>query len=457
MRGPTTRRHSRSTLRRLARGLACAALLAGCGAPAPRPLNVLVVMLDTLRADHVGAYGYPHPTTPALDALAARSHLFESARAQSSCTFPSVNSLLTSRYPARFLNQPGGSFGIPESIPSLAEMLAARGWQTAAVSASPIVRANPGHHNPHGGFGRGFATFDEHCEWRFARCVTSTALATIGRLQEPFFAYLHYLDPHDPYRPPAEFGARFTRGTVPWEWAMRGDPNPIAAMLYRQAPAVEYDARAIRHLEGLYDGEIAFLDSHLGRLFDTLERDGRLERTVVVVVSDHGESFLEHGHVKHCRTLYEAEIRTPLLVRLPGQVEGARHRAPVQHVDVVPTLLELLGVEPEGAALEGRSLVPLLEGEPLPDGLAFATIDTLRSVTDGRRKLILDLRRGTREMYDLAADPGERHDVARDPRSAAALRRLRAELRGWIARTEGETGLGPSEEAQRRLEALGYL
>jgi arylsulfatase A-like enzyme len=144
-------------------------------------------------------------------------------------------------------------------------------------------------------------------------------------------------------------------------------------------------------------------------------------------------------------------------VRLPGQVEGARHRAPVQHVDVVPTLLELLGVEPDGAALEGRSLVPLLEGEPLPDGLAYAAIDTLRSVTDGRRKLILDLRQGTGEMYDLAADPGERRDVARDPRSAGALRRLRAELRGWIARTEGEAGLGLSEEAQRRLEALGYL
>src|SRR5687767_7381233 len=145
---------------RLARILACAALLCGCAAPEPERLNVLVVMLDTLRADHVGAYGYPRPTTPNLDALAARSHLFESARAQSSCTFPSVNSLLTSRYPADFLAQPGGSFGIPEGIPSLAEMLAERGWQTAAVSASPIVRATPGHHNPHGGFGRGFATFD---------------------------------------------------------------------------------------------------------------------------------------------------------------------------------------------------------------------------------------------------------------------------------------------------------
>ena len=442
---------------RLVRTLLCAALLAGCGAPEPEPLNVLVVMLDTLRADHVGAYGYPRPTTPNLDALAARSHLFESARSQSSCTFPSVNSLLTSRYPADFLAQPGGSFGIPEGIPSLAEMLAERGWQTAAVSASPIVRATPGHHNPQGGFGRGFAIFDEHCEWRHARCVTNMALATIGRLQEPFFAYLHYLDPHDPYRPPEEIGARFTSGAVPWEWAMRGDPNPIAAMLYKQGPAVEYDATAIRHLEGLYDGEIAFLDSHLGRLFDTLEREGRLERTVVVVLSDHGESFLEHGHVKHCRTLYDAEIQTPLLVRLPRQVDGVRHGESVQHVDVVPTLLDLLGIEPQGAELEGRSLVPLLEGESLPEALAFATIDSLRSVTDGRSKLILDLREGTREMYDLAADPGERRDVIRDARSAAALRRLRAELRGWIARTEGESGLGLSEEAQQRLQALGYL
>jgi arylsulfatase A-like enzyme len=134
-----------------------------------------------------------------------------------------------------------------------------------------------------------------------------------------------------------------------------------------------------------------------------------------------------------------------------------RHGASVQHVDLVPTLLDLLGVEPKNDALEGRSLVPLLEGESLPEALAYATIDSLRSVTDGRSKLILDLREGTREMYDLAADPGERRDVIRDARSAATLRRLRAELRGWIARTEGEAGLGLSEEAQQRLQALGYL
>jgi arylsulfatase A-like enzyme len=432
------------------------ALLAACKLPTQRGRwNVLLVLVDTQRADRLGAYGYARPTSPNLDAFAAGAHLFEDARAQSSCTFPSANSLLTSRYPARFLAQPRRALGIPAGIPSLAEMLGPRGWSTAAVSASPVVRATKSRHNPRAGFGRGFERFDEHCEWRDGGCVTNRALATLDRLREPFFLYLHYMDPHGPYNPPRELRERFALGKSDLRWVRRGNPNPLADMIYKKGPRVEYTADDVRYLQGLYDGEVAFFDQQLGRLIDNLRERDVLDRTVVALVSDHGESFLEHGHVKHCRTLYDTEIRTPLVLRLPRQREGARHAGAVQNLDLVPTLLDLLGEEAAGGTLEGRSLVPMLEGRSLEPGLAFASIGALRSVADEHHKLIHDLREKTWRLYDLEADPGELHDLARTDRRTFV--RLRDALLAWVKSVEGEDGLEKSEEADRRLQALGYL
>ena len=438
--------------------LAClAAPLVSCKLPTQRGRwNVLVVLVDTQRADRMGAYGYGRPTSPVFDELAAGSHLFEQARAQAPCTFPSVNSLLTSRYPSRFLGQPGRALGIPEGIPSLAEMLGPRGWDTAAVSASPVVRATPSRHNPSAGYGRGFERFDEECEWRGGGCVTTRALAALDRLREPFFLYLHYLDPHGPYDPRDDLRARFVRHRSELRWVRRGNPNPIADMLYKQGPRVEVGTQDLGLLQDLYDGEVATFDSELGRLLEGLRERDVLDRTVLALVSDHGESFLEHGHVKHCRTLYDTELKTPFLLRLPRQREGVRHARAVQNVDLVPTVLDLLGArETGGGALEGRSLVPLLEGRPLEEALSFGSIGTLRSVNDDRHKLIHNLRRGTWELYDLHADPGERRNLAREDRRTFA--RLRTALLDWIARVEGVEGLERSQEAQRRLEALGYL
>ncbi|MGH9361061.1 MAG: sulfatase-like hydrolase/transferase, partial [Thermoanaerobaculia bacterium] len=182
---------------------ATALVLAACaGGGEPRPLNVVLVLVDTLRADHLGVYGYRRPTSPALDAFAREAVVFTDARSQAGCTFPSVNSLLTSQLPERFLGQPEGRIGIPDGIPTLPEILRARGWATAAVSASAVVRRRPIRHNPHGGFGRGFDLFLEECAWKSAACVNERALAALDTLPRPFFLYLHYLEPHAPYRPP---------------------------------------------------------------------------------------------------------------------------------------------------------------------------------------------------------------------------------------------------------------
>lgn len=451
------RRRFARRLALLALALAPLALLvAGCDLPTQRGRwNVLVILVDTLRADRLGAYGYDRPTSPALDELAAGSYLFENARAQAPCTFPSANSLLTSRYPAEFLGQPRRAIGIPPDIPSIAELLSARGFSTAAVSASPVVRATKGKQNPTGGFGRGFDRFEESCEWRDGGCVTNKALAALDGLREPFFLYLHYLDPHGPYNPPRELRERFVTARSELRWVRRGNPNPIADMLYKGGPKVEYGAEDVRFLQQLYDAEIAAFDRQLRRLLGELRQRDLLDRTILVLVSDHGESFLEHGDIKHCRTLYDTEIRTPFVLRLPRQREGSRIAASVQNLDLVPTLFDLLGEPFAGRGFQGRSLVPLLEGESAENGLAYGLMSSLRSVTDGRHKLVHDLRAGTWKLFDLRADPGETRDVAQGERRAFAA--LRERLLAWVASVEGADGLERSEEVEERLKSLGYL
>jgi arylsulfatase A-like enzyme len=447
-------------MRRSALVLALALLLgaiAACRVPHPRGRwNVVVVLVDTLRADHVSAYGYPRPTTPHVDALARDAYLFTQARAQASCTFPSAASVLTSRYPATFLGQPGDAMGIPPGVRSLAELLAARGWSTAAVSASAVVRATPSQFNPSGGYGRGFARFDEDCEWREATCVSNHGLVALDRLREPFFLYLHYLDPHAPYSPPQPYRRVFRLGRPDTPWAMKGDPRPLEDMLYKGGPAVEYTPGDIRFLRSLYDGEISYFDAQLGRVLDELRRRDLLDRTVLALVSDHGESFMDHGDMGHCNSVYEDEIKTPFVLRLPLQQHGARIDATVQNLDLVPTLVDLLGVAvPAGQHLEGVSLLPLLDGAKAGERYAYALIGTRRSVTDGRFKLVHDLQSGRFALYDLQRDPGETHDVQAEQRPTFA--RLRQKLLGWIAHSEGANGGERGREALRRLRALGYL
>jgi arylsulfatase len=437
--------------------VAAAALLAtGCGVGSQRGRwNVVVVLVDTLRADRLGAYGYDRPTSPRFDALAAGSYLFTDARAQASCTYPSVNSILTSRYPARFLGQPGGRLGIPDDVPTIASILAGQGFATAAVSSSAVVRATPGELNPTGGFGAGFQRFDEECQLKDGDCVHDRTTRILAGLPEPFFLYLHYLDPHAPYAPPRELRERFVRGTTQQRWVRRGNPNPIGEAIYDGRQGVTWQDSDVAYLQDLYDAEVAAFDGYLGQLEDELRRRGLLDRTVFALVADHGESFLEHGHVKHCRTVYEAEIKTPFLLRLPRQREGRRIGGAVQNLDLVPTLVDLLDLPVEGRGFEGVSLLPLLEGDEPGERLSYAMIAAQRSVTDGRHKVIHDLRAGTWQLFDVAADPGERRDVLRAARGPFG--RLRPALLSWLGRTEGEGGLQRAEEAERRLKAVGYL
>jgi len=445
-----------------------ALLLAGCARePSPAPVaapkvrNLVVILVDTLRADHLSLYGYERPTSPNLDRLAGRSGIvFENARSQSNCTFPSVNSLLTSRAPTVFLaglRETG--FAIPEATPSIARRLADAGYATAAVSASPIVRATPSPENEAGGFGDGFDSFDEECRWREAACVMARARPALDELPEPFFVYLHFLEPHDPYRPqPFPGGGHPFAGDGPEgpdkEWVRLGDPRPVANHLYSGEPDPGLTDADLEHLVALYDEEILYWDEQMLEIFARLERRGMLESTAIAIVSDHGEEFLEHGHVKHCRTLYDTEIGVPMVLFVPGR-GPLRVTAPVSNLDLVPTLLDLVGVEAPDGALEGRSLRPLFEGGTLPRAPQFAAYGQLRAVVDGGWKLVRNLRARETELYDLGSDPGETGD-----RATAApdeVRRLRLLLGEWRRSTEPEGARQGADEAEKQLRAVGYL
>ncbi|HYU34061.1 MAG TPA: sulfatase [Thermoanaerobaculia bacterium] len=450
--------------------LFAALLLLPSGACSPRkpkparPLNVIFILVDTLRADHLGIYGYPRDTSPNLDAFARRSVFFREARSQASCTFPSVNSILTSRYPAAFLGQPGQAMGIPANVPSLAEILRLRGYRTVAVSASAVVRNTPSQHNPGAGFGRGFEVFQEDCVWKAAACVNRQVLGRLKRDQDadaadrPLFLYIHYIDPHGPYNPPREHERRFATGRPDKPFIRNGNPNPIGDMLYKGGPDPGVTPADLQYLRDLYDDEINYLDGQLLHLFRVLEENGWLDDSVIVFAADHGEEFLEHGHIKHCRTVFDSSVKVPLFFHIPGVAARALEQ-PVQNLDIVPTLLDYLRIPTTGMTLEGKSLRPLIERQQPEDPYQYSLSGPYRGVADGRFKLIQNLAGEAFLLFDLKRDPGETRNILAGERRN--FHRLRDALGRWLAQTEGQgradESLRKAREAEEKLRSLGYL
>jgi choline-sulfatase len=392
--------------------------------------NVLLVTLDTTRADHLGCYGRASAQTPALDGLAARGVLWEHALSTAPLTTPAHASLLTGLYPPAHGVRNNGSAPLDAAHPTLAGLLRERGYATAAfVSAFVLDRRY--------GLDRGFEVYDDAIEpttaaaafgsrdSRSARAVTDAAL---GWLEErdpdrPFLLWVHYYDPHDPYQPPPPFDERF-----------------------RDRP---------------YDGEIAYVDSQLARLISALGARGLEPRTLVAVAGDHGESLGEHGEAAHARLVYEGAMRVPLILACPG-VLGAGERVEdrvASIADLAPSLLELLGVEPPRIC-DGSSLfAPAEAGRAvyletlLPYyNHGWAPLFALRT---REAKYILAPRR---ELYDLVNDPAEAVNLyGRDPRSAELERELDERLRGWGPRAlpQEETRVRDPEEVSK-LAALGY-
>jgi arylsulfatase len=416
-----------------------------------RAPSVVLLVADTLRADHMSLYGHARSTTPALERLSRSAVVFERAWSQSACTFPSVNSLLTSQPAASFLGEPARARRDLTGRGGLAERLRAAGYRTWAVSASWVVRATDSPHNDWGGgYGAGFDVFDESCADEAAACVNGRAIDLIDEHvgdPTPFFLYLHYLDPHDPYRPPPDHPRRFADSFEgPTDVAL-GDPNRIVAEPGRAS------APELRQLVDLYDEEIRYLDDQIDRLFAALRERALLEHTIVVLAADHGEAFGEHGDFKHCGSVYEEQTRTPLVFWLPDRAQGRRVDRPTENLDLVPTLLDLVGVAAVAPPMHGTSLKPDLEGRGDDADLAFSSQGAWQSVTDGRFKWIENVDRKTGELFDLAHDPAER----------TALRDAGAEIRARLEAALQARFRNATERARnwdrvaRELRALGYL
>ena len=413
--------------------------------------GIVLVSIDTLRRDHVGAYGYGPPTTPRLDALARAGLVAEDAASVSSWTLPSHLSMLTSLDPAAH----GGTdmrHGFRGGVPTLPALLRAAGYATQAVTSHLYVSGVYG-------LDAGFDRLDFHQDRRAAD-VAGRAIDLIDRFADrPFFLFLHFYDPHWHYDPPEEVKAKFVKpyaGAITGRW---GD--------FSSRPASAVTPADLAHLLSLYDAEIRYTDDEVGRVLDHLSARGALDGTLVLVTSDHGEEFLEHGSWEHQKTLYEEVIRVPLIARGPG-IAPRREPAPVSLLDVAPTILAWAGVAVP-TSFAGRSLLaPLPPGDREQYGETDHTVDRSRKLFvragASRWKAILSLDPTgaavrAEEWYDLAADPRETKS-APPAASAADAIRARALARWKAGRAASSSSAKPvclSPEQTERLRALGYV
>jgi len=426
-----------------------AAGAAACARPAPR--HVLLISIDALRADRLGVYGYPRPTSPFLDRLARDGRVFENAFVNTHGTTASHTTILSGLYQqSHGVVLEGGRGGvaghrIPDQVPLVQETLRAHGYTTLGVTAGGNVGRGFG-------FARGFDRFDARrggvgkVAERLAGLVAD---ALAARPDGPIFAFLHTYQVHSPYAPPARYRARFG---VPAD-----APDAGSAFLLRHAAAAgALDAAALDVISGLYDAEIRYTDDTLGALFARLEALGFLERCLVVVTSDHGEELGDHGGLLHGDRLYDELLRVPLIIAGEG-VEPGRDRSLAGSVDVAPTVLAWAGVRPD-RKLEGVPL-PLAGGAAARRRAIVAQYGTARYAVRTRSWKLIENRDGDAELYHLESDPGEQDDVAdRHPR---IVERLRAELAAWMAERGEPVPAGApvtlDAEEERRLRALGYL
>jgi arylsulfatase A-like enzyme/Tfp pilus assembly protein PilF len=405
------------------------------GAVPARLPNVLLITIDTLRWDHVGAYGASDVTTPALDGLAARGVRFETAIMHAPLTAPSHASILTGLTPIRHGVRDNGAFVLPASLPTLATVFRDAGYATAGfISGFPLDRRF--------GFAHGFETYDDRlppsgaapgagATERHADDTTAHVTDWIDRhathadaaqKERPWLVWVHYFDPHAAYQPPPQYLQQFPTRR--------------------------------------YDGEIAFVDAQIARLLGHLGNRDALARAITLVTADHGESLGEHGEETHGVFIYDSTLRVPLIVAGMGVPSGRVAAVVARGVDVLPTLLDLAGV-PAPQSLDGRSLRPAIDGRPMADEPAYIESllasrnfgwAALRGMRDARWKYI---DAPSREVYDLTADRRESiNRFAERPERAAAM------ARGLAAATDRATPAAAqpvAAETAARLRALGYI
>ena len=434
-----------------------------------RRFNVVVYLIDTLRSDHLGCYGYDKPTSPNIDAFAAEAAVFEHTIAQASYTRASVPSLLTGTGPRTHgvllaRNQ------LPDTIQNVAEILSRRGYDTAAFITNPVVDKS--------GIERGVDQFRLETE----ATVLKNALQWIDDRDSgaPFYLYLHTMEPHAPYAPPDKFQAGFASGVR--QPALTPDKRGVLARIHKKLfgvngePAISFAGRVWldallagalevgdhQHtLPALYDAEIAHADERFGGFVRSLKERALYDNTVIVLTSDHGEEFYEHGSWEHSRTLYSEILNIPLIVRFPSAAggTGTRVKSMAQEIDVMPTLLAILGI-PIPEYVEGDNLLPLSgDRSPKQTRVLFSHNGGVwlgDAVVDYPWKYIES--QVGRELFDLERDPAERASLtAEKPLLAGYYRSLIRARAASTSNREANSQVEISPEQLKKIRTLGYL
>ena len=442
----------RSLVPVLAAGLALAAACRG-RTQTPVPERVVLISIDTLRADHLACYGYRRPTSPAIDALAREGVLFDDVSAPSPWTLPSHASLLTGLYPSRHGLKAHDRY-LPSTVPTLAARLGRAGFLTAGV-------VNSYNLGPRFGLDRGFQEFlyveEAADQVEPSTRITDQAMAWLRQHRHRrLFLFVHYYDVHSDYRSRPRYEEQFVspyRGVA--------DGTTAQLMAYREG-RVRLEGGDAAHLIDLYDAGIRQMDDELQRLVSFLRDEKLLDGTLLVLTSDHGEEFLERGGVLHGRTQFQEVMRVPLVMRGPGLPAGRRDPTPASLLDVMPTVLGLLRIE-RPPSLDGEDLSWQGDADRRAGRYLFgeadhnnAKPDITRAVRQRSYKLHFNRLTGQRELFDLARDPGERVDRATSEPAVTADLKARLD-RFMQIRGEAASPSRLTPEEIEKLRSLGYL
>ncbi|OPL17948.1 MAG: hypothetical protein AVO35_07250 [Candidatus Aegiribacteria sp. MLS_C] len=438
-------------------GLVLAAIVltatASCTRGVERP-SVVLVIIDTLRADHLSCYGYRRDTSPVLDSLAEAGVMMENVTAQSSWTLPATASIMSGQTPVSHgagMDVPTGRvFGMDPEMPLLAMVMNDNGYATAGFFNVYLLSGDFGFH-------RGFDLFECRDDGNGkADSTVSSAIRWLQRVPDdrPFLLVVHLFDPHDPYDPPRPFDTLYGTGGSERDGGLEGDgglEREIGFWKFTEEGAVA-DTGSRNRLEGLYDGEIAWVDGQLGRLMAQV-RDLEREGTLVVVTADHGEEFLEHGYVGHGRTLYPEITSVPLIISGTDALRDVHPEAMCGQVDITPTILDYCGLEMP-VPVRGRSLFGLEHtGTRMLSASGINTGSQLYqvSVRTTRKQLIWNARTDSAETYRLDLDP-----LAQEPLPADSALLDRA-LFYWSTPRPWEPDMLESWEVSPVLRDLGYI
>ena len=412
--------------------------------------GVVVVSIDTLRRDHMSLYGYPRRTTPGLEALSSEAVVFDDAVSTSSWTLPAHASLLTSAYPSVH-GAVNLNVGLSPAWPNIATLLQEAEFTTDALVTHVYLSEDYG-------FGEGFDRNVYLPETRAEELTNRAIRFLTSKGDRDFFLFVHYYDPHWHYDPPEPYDKTF-------DASYEGDASGIW-WDFKELDRDSIDPRDLRHIEALYDGEILYTDHHVERLIRTMKELDIFDKTLLVVTSDHGEEFLEHGNWEHQKTLYDEQLRVPLIVKYPGGEGGGRRVASqVSLLDVAPTIADVMEL-PVPGSFRGVSL----SGEMTGDRELWSETE---HTIDGTHKL--SLRRGASsgkaifsvrddevdvELFDLRQDPGELEALSDGEMTERVEQRLRDYLAAAALAREGK-GETPNveldPEERERLRSLGYI